>query len=199
MKPLFEMLAGYNAWANERIYDAAAALSDADYRADHGAFFDSVHGTLNHLLVGDRIWMRRLTGEGPSPTQLDAILYEDFGDLSAARAAEDARIIAYVASLTPADLAGTVRYRTISNPADIEQVLSLALVHVFNHQTHHRGQVHGLLTRITNEAPSLDLILYQRQTGLGLVSGAPVARGRPATPRGRVGYALKHHASKSRK
>jgi uncharacterized damage-inducible protein DinB len=106
MKPLFEMLAGYNAWANERIYDAAAALSDADYRADHGGFFGSVHGTLNHLLVGDRIWMRRLTGEGPSPTQLDAILYEDFGDLRAACAAEDARIIAYVASLTPADLAG---------------------------------------------------------------------------------------------
>ena len=88
MKPLFEMLAGYNAWANERVYDAAAALSDADYRADHGAFFGSVHGTLNHLLVGDRIWVRRLTGEGPSPTQLDAILYGDFGDFRAARAAE---------------------------------------------------------------------------------------------------------------
>jgi uncharacterized damage-inducible protein DinB len=175
MKPIFEMLAGYNAWANERVYDAAAALSDADYRADHGAFFGSVHGTLNHLLVGDRIWMRRLTGEGPSPTQLDAILYEDFVELRAAREAEDARIVAYVASLTPADLTGKVCYRTISNPGDIEQELAMTLVHVFNHQTHHRGQVHGLLTRITNEAPSLDLILYQRQTGQGLVSGAPVA------------------------
>jgi uncharacterized damage-inducible protein DinB len=95
MKSIFEMLAGYNAWANERVYDAAAALSDADYRADHGAFFGSVHGTLNHLLVGDRIWMRRLSGEGPSPTQLDAILYEDFGDLLAARATDDVRIIDY--------------------------------------------------------------------------------------------------------
>jgi uncharacterized damage-inducible protein DinB len=150
-------------------------FSDADYRADHGAFFGSVHGTLNHLLVGDRIWMRRLSGEGPSPTQLDAILYEDFGALLAARATEDVRIIDYVASLTPADLAGTVRYRTISNPGDIEQELSMTLVHVFNQQTHHRGQVHGLLTRITNEAPSLDLILYQRQTGIGLIGGAPIA------------------------
>ena len=166
MKPLFDMLAGYNAWANERVYEAAATLSDADYRADHGAFFGSVHGTLNHLLVGDRIWMHRLSGEEPSPTRLDAILYEDFVDLHAARAAEDARIVTYVASLTPADLDRTIRYRTLSNPADIEQQLSLALLHVFNHQTHHRGQVHCLLTRIAKEAPSLDLIVYQRQMGL---------------------------------
>lgn len=179
MRPLFEMLAGYNAWANERVYAAAAALPDTDYRADHGAFFGSVHGTLNHLLVGDRIWMRRFTGEGPSPTALDAILYEDFEDLRAAREAEDARIVAYVAALAPADLDGIIRYRTISNPGDIEQRLDHALLHVFNHQTHHRGQVHGLLTRITNEAPSLDLILYQRQTGFGLVSGAPVAAAGP--------------------
>jgi uncharacterized damage-inducible protein DinB len=179
MKPLFEMLAGYNAWAKERVYAAAAALPDQDYRADHGAFFGSVHGTLNHLLVGDRIWMHRLTGEGPSPTTLDAILHEDFEGLRAARIAEDARIVAYVASLALADLDRTIRYRTISNPGDIEQRLDYALLHVFNHQTHHRGQVHGLLTRITGEAPSLDLILYQRQTGLGLVSGVAVAAAGP--------------------
>jgi uncharacterized damage-inducible protein DinB len=70
MKPIFKMLAGYNAWANKRLYDAVATLSDEDYRADHGAFFGSVHGTLNHLLTGDYIWMHRLTGEGPSPTRL---------------------------------------------------------------------------------------------------------------------------------
>jgi uncharacterized damage-inducible protein DinB len=179
MKPMFEMLAGYNAWANERVYAAAAALADADYRADHGAFFGSVHGTLNHLLVGDRIWMHRLTGEGPSPTKLDAILHEDFAGLRAAREAEDARIVAYVASLAPADLDRIIRYRTISNPGDIEQRLDYALAHVFNHQTHHRGQVHALLTQISDAAPSLDLILYQRQTGLGLISGAPVAAAGP--------------------
>lgn len=179
MKAIFEMLAGYNAWANERVYGAAAALADADYRADHGAFFGSVHGTLNHLLVGDRVWMHRFTGEGPSPARLDEILHADFDGVHAARKAEDARIVAYVASLTPDDLEGTISYRTISNPADIEQRLDLALLHVFNHQTHHRGQVHALLTRITDAAPSLDLILYQRQTGLGLVSGARVADASP--------------------
>jgi uncharacterized damage-inducible protein DinB len=122
--------------------------------------------------------MHRLTGEGPSPTRLDAIQHDDFGHLRTARQAEDARIIAYVSSLTPEDLAGTVRYRTISNPGDIEQELALAL-HVFNHQTHHRGQVHCLLTKITDEALSLDLILYQRQTGIGLIKGAAPAPSAP--------------------
>jgi uncharacterized damage-inducible protein DinB len=171
MKQILDMLAGYNRWANRRLYAAAAALPDAEYRADHGAFFGSVHGTLNHLLAGDRIWMRRLTGEGEAPARLDAILYENFGELRAAREAEDARIIAYVAGLTDGDLAGTVRYRTISNPADIEQELLPVLVNFFNHQTHHRGQAHCLLTRIVNRAPSLDLLMYQRESGIGMVGG----------------------------
>ena len=162
------MLARYNAWANRRLYDAAAALPDADYRADRGAFFKSMHGTLNHLLVGDRIWMRRFTGHGEAPTQLNAILYEDFAELRAAREAEDARIQSYVEALSEADLAGRFRYRTISKPTDIEQPLAPALAHFFNHQTHHRGQAHCLLTGFGRDAPSLDLILFQRETGIGL-------------------------------
>ena len=63
----YRMFAGYNAWANRRLYDAAAQLSDAEYRADKGAFFRSMHGTLNHLLTTDRIWMKRFTGEGEAP------------------------------------------------------------------------------------------------------------------------------------
>ena len=168
MNAHFVMLARYNAWANRRLYDAAAKLSDADYRADRGAFFKSVHGTLNHLLVGDRIWMRRFTGQGEAPTRLDAILHEEFAELRAAREAEDARILDYVLGLNESDLAGRLRYRTISNPADIEQPLAPALAHFFNHQTHHRGQAHCLLTGLTGEAPSFDLILFQRETGIGL-------------------------------
>ncbi len=168
MKSILQMFAGYNAWANIRLYDAAAQLPDAEYRADHGAFFKSVHGTLNHLLVGDRIWMQRLTGEGDAPTQLDAILFEALAPLREARAAEDARIVAFVSGLGDDDLKREVRYRTISRPADFVQQLAYALPHVFNHQTHHRGQVHALLTRLTGDAPSLDLIMYQRETGIGL-------------------------------
>jgi uncharacterized damage-inducible protein DinB len=168
MKSHFALLARYNAWANARIYEAAAALSDADYRADRGAFFKSVHGTLNHLLVGDRIWMRRFTGAGDAPNRLDAILFEDFADLRAARDREDERIVAYVDSLGEEALQGLIRYRTITNPTDVEQPLAPALLHFFNHQTHHRGQVHALLTGLTGAAPSLDLLLYQRETGTGL-------------------------------
>jgi uncharacterized damage-inducible protein DinB len=163
----FPMLAAYNAWANERIYDAAEGLSDADYRADRGAFFKSVHGTLNHILVGDRVWMRRFTGEGEAPARLDAILFDRLDALRAARRAEDERIAAYVGGLTDGQLAGRIRYRAISRPQEFEQPLAPALLHFFNHQTHHRGQVHALLTAIAGDAPSLDLILFQRQSGMG--------------------------------
>ena len=77
LKTHFDMLARYNAFANSRLYDAAGALDDADYRADHGAFFKSVHGTLNRLLAADRIWMKRFTGQGDAPDRLDAILFEE--------------------------------------------------------------------------------------------------------------------------
>ena len=165
----FRMLAGYNAWANRRLYAAAGALADADYRADHGAFFRSVHGTLNHLLAADRIWMRRFTGTGDAPDRLDAILAEDFVALDALRAAEDARIRGYVDGLDAATLAGLFTYRPITRPdAAVTQPLAPALAHVFNHQTHHRGQVHALLTRIAGSAPELDLIFYQRETGIGM-------------------------------
>ena len=168
MKPHFAMMAGYNAWCNERIYDVAAQLSDADYRADRGAFFKSVHGTLNHLLVTDRIWLKRFSGQGEAPNRLDAILFENLSELRAAREREDERVVGYIDGLSDADLAGRIRYKTITNPAEIEQPLAPALVHFFNHQTHHRGQVHCLLTGFGLEAPSLDLILFQRQTGIGL-------------------------------
>jgi uncharacterized damage-inducible protein DinB len=171
MKAHFEMMAGYNRWANERLYAAAAEIPDADYRADRGAFFGSLHGTLNHLLVGDRIWMRRFTGEGEAPTRLDATLYDDLAALRAARQTEDARIIAYVERLSETDFAGTLRYRTISAPTDMEQYLAPVLLHFFNHQTHHRGQAHCLLTGLTGAAPSLDLLLFQRASGIGMVSG----------------------------
>ena len=171
MKPHFEMLAAYNAWVNERLYDAAAKVGDAEYRADRGAFFGSLHGTLNHLLLGDRIWMHRFTGEGEEPKQLDAILYDDFADLRAARRTEDERIVGYIARLTDTALKGTLRYRSTRAPAELEQYLAPLLLHFFNHQTHHRGQAHCLPTAIAGEAPSFDLLVFQRATGVGMVKG----------------------------
>ena len=171
---LFPMLARYNSWANRRVYAAAAALPDAEYRAERGAFFGSIHATLNHILVGDRIWLRRMTGEGPTYQRLDAILHERLGELRAARETEDARIETWVDTLDDAKLRSLFSYRTIASPADVTQPLAPTLIHFFNHQTHHRGQVHAMLTASSGRdaAPSLDLILFQRETGIGLAAEA---------------------------
>ncbi len=170
MKPHFAMFARYNEWANRRLYDCAAALSNVDYRAARGAFFSSVHGTLNHLLLADRIWLKRFTGEGEIYQRLDQILFEEFVELRLARETEDARIIDWIGSLDDAKLASTFSYRTIVDPTDMTQPLAPALAHFFNHQTHHRGQAHALLTAIggRDAATSLDLLIFQRETGIGL-------------------------------
>jgi uncharacterized damage-inducible protein DinB len=170
MKDYFAMFALYNRWANERLYEAAAALSEADYRSDRGAFFGSLHGTLNHLVVADRIWMRRFTREGPVHTRLDDIACGDLPGLAAMRRDEDERIISYVETLTESDIAGTFTYSPLAHRIEVTQPLASALAHFFNHQTHHRGQAHGLLTAIggRNFAPSLDLVLFQRETGVGM-------------------------------
>jgi uncharacterized damage-inducible protein DinB len=168
MKAHFAMMAAYNAWCNERIYAAARQLSEADYKADRGAFFKSVHGTLNHVLVADRIWMKRFTGEGEIAVSLDAILFEKLSDLHRARQQEDERIVTYIDNLSGADIAGRLLYRTITNPAEFDQPLTSVLAHFFNHQTHHRGQVHCLLTGLGLDVPSLDLVPFQRQTGMGM-------------------------------
>jgi uncharacterized damage-inducible protein DinB len=158
----YRMFGRYNAWANARLYDAAARLGSEQYRADRGAFFKSVHGTLNHLLTTDRIWMQRFTGTGTAPDRVDAILFETLNELRPAREAEDRRIVDFVDSLDDGRIAGSIRYRRVSTPEVFEQQLAPALAHWFNHQTHHRGQIHGLLTSLVGQAPELDLLFYQR-------------------------------------
>ena len=118
-------------------------------------------------MVGDRLWLARLAGENAPSIGLDAILYEDFGELREARRREDARIEAFAAGLDAGFLGGTIRYVNKAG-GTYDDPVRILLAHLFNHQTHHRGQVHCLLTGLTGDAPSLDLILFQRQTGIGL-------------------------------
>ncbi len=162
MKAHFEMMAAYNDWANRRLYDAAAELSDDDYRTDCGAFFGSVHGTLNHLFVADVVWMSRFRGDPNPPWALDHIAHDVFVDLRARRVALDHDIMGFVGSLSAARLGAEISYRTISKPRLITQPMSPALSHFFNHQTHHRGQCHAMLTRLTGAGPELDLLYFQR-------------------------------------
>lgn len=167
MKDHYTTFAGYNAWANRRLYAGAATLPDPAYRADRGAFFKSMHGTLNHLLVTDRIWMKRFTGNGEAPDRLDTILHDHLADLAGAREAEDRRILAYVDGLDDVRLKGVIRYRRVSTPDEFVQRLMPALDHWFNHQTHHRGQAHMILTGLGKAAPELDLLYYQREVDAG--------------------------------
>lgn len=166
-------MAAYNAWANGRLYTAAEALSDEAYRRPAGAFFASLHGTLNHLLVTDRIWLRRLTGQGDAPGKLDVILFDGLGDLREAREAEDRRIETYVADLSAADLEGSFDYATTSGQAHTQPRWQV-LAHLFNHQTHHRGQAHAILTRLgVSDPPPLDLIAMQREVARAVEGTAP--------------------------
>ncbi len=156
------MLAAYNAWANQRVYDAAAELGDDEWLRDTGAFFRSMMGTLNHILVGDRIWMKRFTGDGDAPASLDAILFTDFSKLRAARDAEDKRILKWMAGLGEKALSGRFTYMTVTDMRTVSQRLAPALGHFFNHQTHHRGQAHMILTVLGRPSLQLDLIYFQR-------------------------------------
>jgi uncharacterized damage-inducible protein DinB len=158
----FHRFARYNAWANRRLYEACAALSPADYRAKRPSFFGSIHATLNHIMVGDRVWMGRFEGVPSGVERLDEILYDEFADLRAARETEDARILGFVSGLSDDALAGTLRYRNMAGESH-ETPLAWTLAHFFNHQTHHRGQVHGMLSGTPVAPPPLDLIYFLRQ------------------------------------
>jgi uncharacterized damage-inducible protein DinB len=157
------MMATYNRWANRRLYAAAAELDADAYRRDVGVFFTSLHGTLNHLLAADRIWMHRLDGAGEQPRALDQVLFDDLAALRTARVAEDERIIGYVAALEAARLDAPWEYRTLNGTAQCQPIRDI-LAHVFNHQTHHRGQAHAALTRLGVPEPApLDLLIMQRE------------------------------------
>jgi uncharacterized damage-inducible protein DinB len=162
----FRTLARYNQWANRRLYDACARLDDAMYRQRRPAFFGSIHGTLNHLLVGDRVWLGRIEHVESGVRALDQILYDDFGELRAAREAEDRRIVALADRLDAAALAADLDYANMAG-APQRTRLDWVLTHVFNHDTHHRGQVHGLLSQTAVAPPPLDLIFYLREAAAG--------------------------------
>lgn len=161
----FRLLARFNAWANARLCEAVAGLADEHYRADRGAFFGSVHRTLNHLLVVDRLWTGRIAGVDRGIRALDQILYETFDELRVARGDEDERLVALVDDLGDAELDRPVRYRRIIGEGDEEARCGDILLTLFNHQTHHRGQVHALLTQAGIIPPPLDVIFYLEEAG----------------------------------
>jgi uncharacterized damage-inducible protein DinB len=142
------VMAAYNSEMNRRSYDAAETLPDAERRADRGAFFGSIHATLNHLVWGDSVWMSRFEG-GPAPPAADrgTTLHADWSALRSARRELDARIEAWAAALTQEALDRELVWFSRDLGRERRDARWLAVTHFFNHQTHHRGQVHALLTR----------------------------------------------------
>jgi uncharacterized damage-inducible protein DinB len=160
--------ARYNRWANDKLYGLAATLSDEARKRDGGAFFKSIHGTFNHLLVADRIWLARFQGVplasglmGPGIRSLDQELYADFQELQQQRALTDDALASFIAGLTEAQLAGQLVYLRLGQR--LEMPLWWAVAHVFNHQTHHRGQVTALFTQQGCDPGATDLFVMLRE------------------------------------
>lgn len=170
----YRVLARYNAWMNERLYTVCATLPDAERKRDRSAFFRSIHGTLNHLLLTDRAWLGRFTGDRALAEsrdaegrpiaftgRLDQELYADFDVLRRERKRTDAAIESWVAGLDEDRLAGQITYRSSKGERHAHP-LWWAVLHFFNHQTHHRGQVTTLLMQLGNDPGVTDLVLLLR-------------------------------------
>lgn len=152
----FWQLARYNRIANERLYLACGLLDDVEYRKQRPVSFGSVHQLLNHILLGDRIWMSRFEGGGRTTPLLGTVLYDNFLELKLARASEDQRIEIFFEAATEEFFHSSITYLNNVGKKYIETA-SVAAGHLFNHQTHHRGQVHAMLSHGGIQAPSLDL------------------------------------------
>ena len=164
----YAVMARYNAWMNRKVYDAAAALPDEARRRDVGAFFHSLHGTLNHLVLTDRAWLVRFTKDpsllasldGTTPEftgRLDQELYADFATLRREREKTDADIAGFAATVTDDALAAPIRYYSVAYERHYEHPLWWAISHFFNHQTHHRGQATTLLVQLGQDPGTTDL------------------------------------------
>ncbi len=139
-------MATYNQWMNQQLYAVCANITERDRKSDRGAFFKSIHGTLNHLVVADRIWLGRFTQQ-PFSAQLDQELYSDFSELQAQREVLDRTIVDWAQNLTSDWLTADLTY---TNSSGSTRTLPhwLLVTHMFNHQTHHRGQLTTLIHQL---------------------------------------------------
>jgi uncharacterized damage-inducible protein DinB len=153
------MMAAYNSEMNRRLYAAAASLAPEQRTAPRGAFFGSIQGTLSHLVWGDRTWMSRFAGweKPPGGISESPALHPDWDALKAARVEADAGIEAWAAGVDPAWLAGTLGWYSAAVGRDMTRPVGMLVTHFFNHQTHHRGQVHALLTGFGAKTGDTDL------------------------------------------
>jgi uncharacterized damage-inducible protein DinB len=144
-------MAAYNRWMNEGLYGKAGELTDEERKRDLGAFFKSIHATLNHILLADLWWIQRFRGEPLEKRTLGEELYSDFRELTVARAAMDAKIIDWAAQVTDEFADSELRFFSVTYGRERVLPYWAAIVQLFNHGTHHRGQVTTLLKQLGND------------------------------------------------
>jgi uncharacterized damage-inducible protein DinB len=155
-------MARYNRWQNQNLYGVADALTDDERRRECGAFFGSIHKTLSHLLWGDRIWLSRFTPSVPAPEggiPGSVTFYPDWDGLKRARHEFDGTIIGWADKLDPTWLAGDLTWYSLAANRQMSNPVWMLVTHFFNHQTHHRGQVHCMLTQAGGKPHDTDLPL----------------------------------------
>ncbi|MGB1237908.1 MAG: DinB family protein [Pseudomonadales bacterium] len=167
----FTTLANYNRAQNEALYQCCAQLSDEQRREELGLFFGSIHATLNHILLGDTLWLRRFCAQYPDPQlqqqldrigqieRLDQILFEDYDLLHKTRIRLDHAIQTYMLHLNEDDFAANCAYSNTKGES-LSKPFSLLLLHFFNHQTHHRGQLSTALQQLGHNWGDTDLVLW---------------------------------------
>lgn len=174
----FRRFAQYNTWFNSRLYEVVASLAEEERQRDLGAFFGSIHRTLSHILLTDRMWLGRISKhphgfrsleKTPLVFEIESlaqVLYPSFSDLAVQRRETDTAIEAWVAELTPEVLESDLSYARSTGQAMVAPFWHV-VAHLFNHQTHHRGQVTTLLSQLGRDPGSTDFmaIAFMKETG----------------------------------
>ncbi len=156
--------ARYNEWANNRIYNVLRELSDAERKQDRRAFFGSIHNTMNHLLLADLIYRERLEKKPTTYTRLDEVLYDDFDELEKAQRANDRWYVGFCEAMDPAELDGDLSFQAVGLVPIEHFSLPLrdCLTNLYQHQIHHRGQVHHMISHAGTYPPPVDVVKFSR-------------------------------------
>ena len=158
LKMLFQTLARYSQVMNGQLYTACSALSDEERRRDRGAWFRSIHGTLNHGLLADKVWLGRFTGDPFLVPALDTELFATWDEMRAERERVDEALIAWADGLEPSRLREPFSFQPMSQPNPVQTHLWLAVAHLWNHATHHRGQATTMMNAAGADSGVTDLL-----------------------------------------
>ncbi len=155
---IFETFARYNRWMNEKLYTICESMSDEERKRDLGVPFHSIHGTFNHLLLADRLWLGRFQKNEFHINTLADELYSDFAELRRERAKTDDAIDAWISTLSESALSSAFIFHSRSRNQDNTFLLSSVMLHFFNHQTHHRGQITAMIETLGYDCGVTDLL-----------------------------------------